>query len=269
MGLGYYIRLLSMIVRENMSVEGTWKITKEGKALEGYFTEAYALVNCMRDEWKNKGKLYGYLINPELGLWAQEVPFDRESLMSSLRGPTPAPATNIAFGNPYVMDARETIVKFEENGAPPLPSSEAVLQIGRVQTGSDSLQISNLAHEPMDNSLRSPIGDGTQSKGMTGSKDNTASPFLESLGDELHRKRLEALRNQLTLRPKVHEAAIAPNGKRIAPVKEEEEEEEEHDIKRRRFDYPSSHRDQGFALTSFGETMEKLRQQQHADRKAA
>ena len=236
-GLGYYVRLLSMLVRENMAVDGAWKVTKEAKALEGYFTEAYALVNCMRDEWKNKGKLYGYLTNPGLGLWVQEVPFNRESLMTGFKAPTPTPAKNIAFGETSTMSAPKNIAKFEENGAPPLVFSQPALQIGHTQFGSNSLQISNLTRESVDTPPQTPIGGGIQNKGMMENKDDTADPFLKSLGAELQRKKLEELRNQLTSQPKAREVATAPNGKRMAPSGKEEEQ---NDIKRIKSEHTSS-----------------------------
>ena len=56
-GLGHYIRILTMIVRENMATNGIWPI-ESGREVRRYFEKALVLVNCMREEWTRKGLLY-------------------------------------------------------------------------------------------------------------------------------------------------------------------------------------------------------------------
>lgn len=56
-GLRHYIRLLTMIVRENMASNGIWRIVS-GHELEKYFQRALVVANCLRDEWARKGSLY-------------------------------------------------------------------------------------------------------------------------------------------------------------------------------------------------------------------
>ena len=56
-GLGHYIRVLTMIVRENMATNAVWAIV-ETKGVRRYFEKALVLVNCMKEEWNRKGSLY-------------------------------------------------------------------------------------------------------------------------------------------------------------------------------------------------------------------
>ena len=56
-GLGHYIRLLTMIVRENMATNAVWPIVN-AKDVQQYFQKALVIVNCMREEWSQKGPLY-------------------------------------------------------------------------------------------------------------------------------------------------------------------------------------------------------------------
>ena len=56
-GLGHYIRLLTMIVRENMASNGIWKVVS-GQELEKCFRKALVISNCLREEWVRKGSLY-------------------------------------------------------------------------------------------------------------------------------------------------------------------------------------------------------------------
>ena len=57
-GLGHYIRLLTMIVRENMAANGIWAIASSGDQLQSYFQQASVVTISMREEWTQKGKLF-------------------------------------------------------------------------------------------------------------------------------------------------------------------------------------------------------------------
>ena len=56
-GLGHYIRLLTMIVWENMASNAIWPVV-ESKEVRRYFEKALVIVNCMREEWTRQGSLY-------------------------------------------------------------------------------------------------------------------------------------------------------------------------------------------------------------------
>ena len=58
-GMGHFIRLLTMTVRENMASNGIWT-TAQGEQLQKYFQNAYIIANSMKEEWIQKGKLYEY-----------------------------------------------------------------------------------------------------------------------------------------------------------------------------------------------------------------
>lgn len=233
-GLGHYVRLLSMIVRENMAVDGTWKVTEDEKVLEGYFTEAFALINCMRDEWKNKGKLYGYLIDPKLGLWVQEVPFDRENIITGSKAPALASIPNITIGKAGPTNDEKDPVDVKEIKAPSPLTPQSAFEIDHKQAGLRPLQISDLPPKSTDISPQSPVGNGIQIKGRMKKEEDVISPFLDSLGEELQQRKLEELRNKLSLQPKLPKVVTAANGKRSAPT------EDEGDLKRRKGNHTDS-----------------------------
>lgn len=72
LGLGHHVRLLTMIVRENMASNGIWTIA-EGDQLQRYFENAYVVVNSMREEWRHGGKLYEYFRSSNRGQYPQAL----------------------------------------------------------------------------------------------------------------------------------------------------------------------------------------------------
>ena len=71
-GLGHYIRLLTMIVRENMASNGIWALA-EGEQLQKHFESAYVVVSAMREEWAQKGKLYEHFKATNKGRYNQDL----------------------------------------------------------------------------------------------------------------------------------------------------------------------------------------------------
>ena len=159
-GLGHYIRLLTMIVRENMATNGIWEIAS-GEGLRRHFETAFLLVNCMRDEWLAKDKLYEHFRATNRGKYqdvllryAQTSATSR--LSNGARNETSGSRSSseaISMNDPKAISSRAN--NYQENAAT-LPADRPIKQETSAEKGNnflDSLE-AELAKKGADISIR-------------------------------------------------------------------------------------------------------------------
>ena len=130
-GLGHYVRLLTMIVRENMASNGIWKMAYN-QSVKRYFEKALIIANCMREDWAQKGPVYKHFQSTRLAQNSQSLPRSESTRTVSITNgikpaasPKDAPngifqAHNTANGssnrNPNGKD-KDTVPRPQSNGA--------------------------------------------------------------------------------------------------------------------------------------------------------
>ena len=187
LGLGHYIRLLTMVVRENSASNGIWNPIKRDTELESCFEQVYMLANCMREEWARKGKLYDHFKATSQMLPARQLQY---------RQPVVAPRS-IASTTSTNVSRADTTVKKLQNGSTPISSDDTakvVQESHEMASVTPSQQLQNgIPSTPVQPAAsQSPITIKKETLSEVGNN------FLESLNAELDRKRTEIQR-------KVHE----------------------------------------------------------------
>ena len=93
-GLGYHVRLLTMIVRENMASNGIWEIVS-GKFVKRYFEKALIIANCMQEDWAQKGPVYRHFQSSRSTANSQNQPRGETTRTASLaNGHKPASSSS-------------------------------------------------------------------------------------------------------------------------------------------------------------------------------
>ena len=178
-GLGYYVRLLTMTVRENMATNGMW-LPAEGDLLQKHFESAYVIVNAMREEWIQKGKLYEHFRATNGGRYNQDLIRRQQTLTVSTASGTTSSSKTSAVGESQKQRRTEPPAT---NGQPATPNG--------VKPTQDVAQ---------SNSLISPAQASGSAPPSTGDKPTpikqetlveTENKFLDSLNAELMKRRAE------------------------------------------------------------------------------
>lgn len=174
-GLGHYVRLLTMIVRENMAANGIWAVA-EGEQLQRYFENAYIVTNSMREEWIQKGKLYEHFRATNHGQYTQGLRQREQTRAVSLfNGTTSPPRSNVNGENQVQKNASVAGVKDPSN-----PSNH-------VENSDGATSSQNSISTPLESSAAQLIEkSGRVKQESLAEKENS---FLDSLEADLAKRR--------------------------------------------------------------------------------
>ena len=183
-GLGHYIRLLTMIVRENTAINAIWpKATS--KDIRRYFEKALVIVNCMREEWKHKGTLYEYFHATETQLEGT-LSYNRhlQYITADLTARAAAVSRDTKLRNGTVSSGEV----LDDKSAPTNePTTDATVD----QPSTDQASIDRLTSVLNPKATTWPQ-DKASSVAMPSSELSGTDNFLETLNDELNRKHIAA-----------------------------------------------------------------------------
>ena len=179
-GLGYYVRLLTMIVRENMATNGMWP-RAEGELLQKHFESAYVIVNAMREEWIQKGKLYEHFRATNGGRYNQDLIRRQQTLTVSTASGTTSSSKTPATGE---SQKQKRVEPPATNGQPATPNGiKTARDVTQPKSITTPTQASGSA-PPSTGDKPTPIKQETLAE--------TENKFLDSLNAELMKRSAEA-----------------------------------------------------------------------------
>ena len=176
-GLGHYVRLLTMLVRENMATNGMWP-PAEGDLLQKHFESAYVIVNAMREEWIQKGKLYEHFKATNRGRYNEDLRRREQTMTVSTASTTASSSKATGIGESQKQKKME----------PPTTNGHSITSNG-VKATKDVTQAKSVT-TPTQSSKSVPSTDKqTPIKQETLAEKETN--FLDSLNAELMKKKVE------------------------------------------------------------------------------